>query len=180
MNGTVAANEPAAPPARSPGFWRRRLVEPVRDQLTQGITPDRLAATFAVGTVCSLLPFLGLTSLLNLVVGMALRLNQPILQTLNQLLGPLQLALILVHVRVGEAIWGAEAAQFTVGEVVRVFREESLGEFLRQFGRAGGHALTAWLVAAPVLAVGVHFALRPIFRRAAARMRRASAAAGGA
>lgn len=166
------------PPA--PGFWRRRVVQPVRDQLTQGITPDRLAVTFAVGTACSLLPFLGFTSLLNLGVGLALRLNQPILQTLNQLLGPVQLALILVYVRMGEIIWGAGGTHFTVGEVLRVFRDESIGTFLQQFGWAGVHAFTAWLLTAPLLVATLYFALRPAFRRAAARLRRASSGTAGA
>lgn len=176
------ATEPSPAPAATPasGFWRRRLVQPVRDQLTQGITPDRLAATFAVGTTCSLLPFLGLTSLLNLAVGVPLRLNQPILQTLNQILGPVQLALILGYVRVGEAIWGAEGAHFTVGEVLRVFREETFGVFLREFGWAGVHAFTAWLLTAPLLTAAVYFALRPVFRRVAARRRHASAGRAGA
>ena len=83
---------PPGPPAG--GFWRRRLLDPLRRQLVQGVTPRKLAATLAVGTVCSLFPFLGFTSLLNLAVGIALRLNQPLLQGWNQLLGPLQLPLV--------------------------------------------------------------------------------------
>ena len=55
--------------------------------------------------------------------------NQPILQALNQLLGPVQLALILVYVRGGELIWGAGPSQFTLAEMLRIFREASLGEF---------------------------------------------------
>lgn len=165
---TPTSPPPAAAP--KPGFWRRRIVEPVLAQLTQGVTPDKVALTLGVGTACSLLPFLGFTSLLNLGVGLALRMNQPILQTLNQLLGPLQLVLILVHVRVGEWLWRAEGDRFTVGEMLRVFRESSIAEFLARFGWAGIHALTAWLLLAPVLAAIVYFAVRPAIRRAAAAL----------
>lgn len=153
-----------------PGFWRRRVIEPVRTQLTQGVSPDQIALTLGVGTACSLLPFLGFTTLLNLGVGLALRMNQPILHTLNQLLGPVQLALILVHVRLGEWLWRAEGDRFTVGEVVRVFRESSISEFFARFGWAGIHALSAWLLLAPVLAVVVYFSTLPALRRAAAAL----------
>lgn len=166
---TVAATIAPAEKTR-PGFWRRRLVDPIRSQLTQGVTPDKIALTLGVGTACSLLPFLGFTSLLNLGVGLALRMNQPILQTLNQLLGPVQIALILVHVRVGEWLWRAEGDRFTVGEMLRVFRESSVAEFLARFGWAGIHALTAWLLLAPVFAVIIYFSARPALRRAAAVM----------
>jgi uncharacterized protein (DUF2062 family) len=156
-------------PSAPPGFWRRRLVAPLRAQLTQGVTPGRLALTLALGTACSLFPFLGFTSLLNLLAGLALRLNQPILQTLNQLLGPVQLALILVYVRLGERIWREPGSQFSVAEILRSFRDASFGEFLRQFGWAGVHAFTAWLVTAPLLVAAIFLATRPALRRLLAR-----------
>jgi uncharacterized protein (DUF2062 family) len=165
----VTAVDPSAADGARAGFWRRRVLGPLRAQLVQGVSPDRLALTLGLGTACSLLPFLGFTALLNLGVGLALRLNQPILQTLNQLLGPLQLALILVHVRIGEWIWGASGPRFSLTEMLQVFREASLGEFLARFGWAGVHALTAWLVLSPFVATAVTFATRPLLRRLAGR-----------
>src|SRR5687768_941875 len=111
-----------APPAQA-GFWRRRVLQPIRMQLTQGVSPDQIAATVAVGTACSLFPIFGITSFVNLGVGLTLRMNQPILQALNQLLGPLQLALILIYIRVGEFIWRSAERQLTLTEMLREFRE---------------------------------------------------------
>jgi len=176
MSTTGAAQDPSAP-AKPRGFWQRRIVQPIRTQLTQGVTADQIASTLAVGTACSLLPFLGFTSLLNLGVGLVLRMNQPILHTLNQLLGPVQLVLILLYVRLGETIWGDTGGHFTLAEMLRVFRDASLGDFLQQFGWAGIHAFSAWLLTAPLLIAAIFFPLRPILRRAAARLRPASAAA---
>ena len=168
MNVAALDASPAAPaPTPAPGFWRRRIVAPLLAQLTQGVTPDKLALTLGVGTACSLFPFLGFTSLLNLGVGLALRMNQPILQALNQLLGPLQLALIFVYLRGGELIWGAGSSQFTLAEMLRIFREASLGEFLARFGWAGVYAFTAWAVTAPLLVAALTFAVRPALRRLA-------------
>jgi uncharacterized protein (DUF2062 family) len=152
---------------RAPSFWHRRVRAPVIALFTQGITPDKVAATFAVGTACSLFPFLGFTSLLNLVVGGWLKLNQPILQTLNQLLGPLQLVMIAVYVRLGERIWGVSADRFSIAEMLRTFREATWNEFLQRFGWAGIHALTAWTVTTPVLIFALYRLLRPALRRIA-------------
>jgi uncharacterized protein (DUF2062 family) len=165
---TPAPTVPVAPP----GFWRRRFVQPVLTQLTQGVTPDRIAATLAAGTVCSILPFFGFTTLLNVGAGLALRMNQPILHALNTLLGPVQLALILVYVRGGELLWGHRGDGFTVGEMLREFRDRSLGEFLQQFGWAGVHAATAWVITSPLVAMAIYFASRPLLRRAARRLSR--------
>lgn len=173
-----AAPDSAPLPSAAPeSFWRRRVVGPIRAQLTQGVSADQIAATLAIGTACSLFPFLGFTTLLNLGVGLALRMNQPVLHTLNQLLGPVQLMLILGYVRLGEWIWGARGGHFVIGEMLQVFREASFGQFLAQFGWAGVHALTAWLVTTPLLVAALYFPLRPVLRRAARRLRRASTAA---
>jgi uncharacterized protein (DUF2062 family) len=157
----------AFPEPQRASFWQRRVVAPLLVQLTQGVTPDKLAATLAVGTACSLLPFLGFTSLLNLLVGVALRMNQPVLQSLNQLLGPLQLVLILGYLRLGEIIWRDPAMPFTVSGMVETFGGRTLVEFLRIFGRAGLHALTAWALTAPLLVAALYFLLRPAMRRLA-------------
>ena len=150
-------------------FWQRRVRDPLLALFTQGITPDKVALMLGVGTTCSLFPFLGFTSLLNLGVGLWLRLNQPLLQTLNQLLGPVQLVMILVYVRLGEWIWRAQDDQFTITEVLRVFRESSIGEFLQRFGWAGVHAFTAWALTAPLLIAAVTYAARPTLRRLASK-----------
>lgn len=155
-------------PAR-PGFWQRRFVQPVLAQLRQGVAPDRVALTLGVGTACSLLPFFGFTTLLNLGVGVALKMNQPILHTLNQLLGPVQIGLILVYVRTGEVLWGGAAHPFTLGEMFAVFRDASFADFLTRFGWAGIHALTAWLITSPFLILVITFGTRPLLRRFAAR-----------
>jgi hypothetical protein len=156
-------------PQRPPSFWQRRLIAPIRVLLTHGVTPDKIALTFAVGTACSLLPFLGFTSLLNLGVGLWLRLNQPILQTLNQLLGPLQLVLILVYVRIGEKIWGAPPMPLSVSTLIHSFRENPAA-FLQRFGWTGVHAATAWLLSVPLIVAGLNYALRPVLRRFSRRV----------
>ena len=173
-----ADDQPAPPPRR--GFWRRRLLDPVVALLTQGVTPDKVAATLAVGTACAMFPFLGTTALLCLGVGLWLRMNQPILQTLNQLLGPLHLVMILVYVRLGEWIWRAPAEdRFSIVEVITAFAELTFRDFLARFGQAGLHALTAWALTTPLLIAALYYGLRPVLRRAARlrpRIRPAAAA----
>lgn len=149
------------------GFWQRRLIDPITRQLTQGVTPRKITFTLSLGTVCSLFPFLGLTSLLNLLVGLALKLNQPILQTLNQLLTPVHLAAIFLYVRLGEWIWHAEEHRFSVAELVQSFADLPFTEFLAKFGWMGVHAFTAWALTAPLLFFAVYAPLRPIIDRLA-------------
>jgi tryptophan-rich sensory protein len=157
---------PTAP--SRPSFWQRGVLGPIRALLLQGITPNQIAFTLAVSTACSLLPFLGFTSLLNLGVGLWFRLNQPIMQTLNQLFGPVQLVLIIVYVRLGEKIWRAAPMPISVPLIVRSFRADP-GAFLQRFGWTGIHAATAWALSVPLIVAALYFPLRDVLRRFAAR-----------
>ncbi len=163
---SVAHKTKTATKSAKGSFWQRRVAGPVMALLTQGVTPDRIALTLAVGTACSLLPFLGFTALTNLGVGLWLRLNQPILQTLNQILGPVQIALILVYVRIGEKIWGAPEMPLSIGQLVTSFKDDPGGFFVR-FGWTGVHAATAWVISVPVILAVVYYPLRLLMRKIA-------------
>ncbi|WP_221032270.1 DUF2062 domain-containing protein [Actomonas aquatica] len=164
-SSSAATADSSSAPRRS--FWQRRLVDPIKRQLTQGVTPRKITFTLAVSTVCSLFPFLGFTWLLNLFVGLPLRLNQPIMQTLNQLLTPVHVPMIVVYVRLGELIWGSEEQAFSVVDMVQNFADLTFGEFLEKFGWAGVHAFTAWFISIPLLFAVVYFPLRPVIDRLA-------------
>lgn len=145
-------------------FWQRRVLEPIRTVFTQGVTPDRVALTIAVATACSLLPFLGLTTVLNLVVGLCLKMNQPIMQALNYLLGPVQVAMIVIYVRMGEKIWRAPAIPISISELLKSFRAHPW-EFIQTFGWTGIHAATAWLLSVPIIISVLYYGTRPLLRR---------------
>ena len=153
------------PPAVS--FWRRRVVVPLTTQLTQGATPDRLAFTVAVGATAAIFPLLGATTAVTLVAGLSMRLNQVVLHTINQLLAPVQLALILVYVRAGEWVWRTPADHFSVADIVRTFHQSGLGDFIRRFGWAGVHAVSAWALSAPLVVGVIYFLARPPIARLA-------------
>jgi uncharacterized protein (DUF2062 family) len=167
---------PSSPlPAATRLTWRQRAGAFLQAQLSQGATPDRLALSIGVGAACSLVPFLGFTTLLNFAVGAWLRLNQPVMQILNQLLGPVQLLLIIPYIRAGEKIWGARPVSISVRELAGSFKDDPAG-FLQRFGWTGLHAATAWALSLPLVIGGLYFLVRPVLFRVSARARAGASA----
>jgi len=150
----------------SPSLWRRRVIDPIKTQLTQGITADKIALTIAIGVACGIFPFLGFTTLLCFVVAWVLRLNQPIIHLVNQLLWPVHLPLIPLFVRAGELIYGAQPMGFKphmLHQLVEDLRHDPI-DFIDRFGRIGLYALTAWAISAPILIAVLYVLLRPFLR----------------
>ena len=130
-------------------FWRRRLVRPIVEQLTQGGSPRTIALTLAAGFALGVFPIIGATTLLCVLVGAALKLNQPVMQAANWAAAGAQLPLILFFVRVGESVVGAEPMPLNPSELVAEFNA-SPSAFMGRFGLTGLHGILGWALLVPV------------------------------
>ncbi|MGH8442363.1 MAG: DUF2062 domain-containing protein [Nevskiaceae bacterium] len=143
-------------------WWQRRVVAPIVAQLKQGITPEKIALTLALGGVIGIFPILGATTVLCAVVGIWLRLNQPIIQLVNYLVYPVQIVLLIPFYRAGERLFGAEPVPIAdVASLVTRF-SEGPWQFVLDYGLVGLYGITVWALVAPPMAAIAYFALRPV------------------
>jgi uncharacterized protein (DUF2062 family) len=147
-------------------FWRERVVGLILAQLKQGITPEKISLTIALGVTLGLFPILGATTLLCFIAGICFKLNQPVIQIVNYLISALQLALILVFVRVGEFIVRAPPTHFSISEMLQKFRQSPV-KFFQEFGMVGIHGIIGWLLIAPFLAATLYFIFLPLLKKLA-------------
>lgn len=154
---------------------RRRLVRPVVDQLTQGLSPESIALTFAIGLAIAVIPVVGTTTVLCTAAAIVFRLNQPLIQAINYLSFPLQLAFIVPYLRLGRALFGGPAVRMTAEELA-AFVTSRPAEAAGALWRVTLQALGAWVLTAPFIAAAVYFSLRPVLRAAARRLKRGEAA----
>jgi uncharacterized protein (DUF2062 family) len=156
-------NDPAVitPVPAKRTFWQRRVRDPIVAQLTQGITPEKIALTIAVGSSLGLFPLLGTTTILCFLIGMALRLNQPIIQLINQAMWPVHVPAIFWCVRFGEFIFGAEHVNL---RLMRRLLHEHPEQFFQQFGTTAIHAVVAWAIMAPFYIATVYYIALPVTR----------------
>ena len=154
---------------------RRRLVRPILEQLTQGLSPDAIALTIAIGLAIAVIPVVGTTTILCTAAAIVLRLNQPLIQAINYLSFPLQLAFILPYLKLGRLLFGGPAVRMSAEELA-AFVTSRPGEAIEALWRVTLQAVGAWALTAPLIGAAVYFAVRPALRAAARRLRPARAA----
>jgi uncharacterized protein (DUF2062 family) len=152
-------------------WWRRWLVAPVVKQLILGTTPEKIAWTISLGVVLGVFPIMGSTTLVCLLAGWLLQLNQPVLHVFKTLVYPLHLALILVFIRLGERLYGVPLISFSVPQLLARFQADPL-QFVKDFGLAAWHGVSAWLLIAPFAAVLIKMLMLPLLRRLATSLQR--------
>lgn len=152
-------------------FWRRRVLAPIVAQLRQGTTPQAIALTVAAGVVLGVFPIFGATTALCVVVAVAFRLNQPVIQAVNYLVSPLQLLMLLPFYRTGETLFGQPHVPIaSINALIERFWAGPW-QFLIDYGLVALYGITVWSLAAPALFFLVYLGLREPIRRLAARVR---------
>jgi uncharacterized protein (DUF2062 family) len=147
-------------------FWKRRIVAPIVAQLTQGVTPQKIALTIALGFMLGVFPILGSTTVLCGLAAVFLRLNQPIIQLVNYLGYPLQVALLIPFYRAGEHLLGRAPIPLSVPLLFQRFSAD-FWQFLRDFGMIAIGGILVWLILAPPISALVYFSVLPALRRLA-------------
>ncbi len=153
--------KPAAPRRT---FWQRRVVEPILVQLKQGSSPHKIALTIAVGIAAGLFPVLGFTTLLCFLLAVILRLNQPIIHLINQVLWPVHLAMVVIYIRFGAWMFGTAVLPIDPTELSHMLMH-SPREFWARFGLMGLQALCAWLLTVPFILGGIFFPMKHVLFR---------------
>jgi uncharacterized protein (DUF2062 family) len=148
-DGPLASRPPSS-------LWRRRVVDPLMGQLKQGITPEKLALSLALGLVLGCFPILGAATVLCTVAGLVLGLNQPVIQAVNQLVYPLQLALLLPQYRAGEWLFQTPSVPLSIPMLYERFAAD-WRQFLQDYGLLALQGVAVWCLAAPLVAAAVYF-----------------------
>ncbi len=148
----------------------RKLVKPLLDLLKQGVTPEKLALSIALGAVFGIFPALGWTTALCAIIAFVWRLNLPAIQIVNYFMYPVQIALLLPFFRLGEKLFGAPHLPISVPQIYAMIRANLWGA-IKFLWSTTWHAIVVWALVAPFFVALLFAVLAPTFRRVLRRQR---------
>ena len=139
---------------------------PVLDLLRQGITPEKIALSLAIGICVGVFPIIGTTTALCALAAIVFRLNLPAIQLVNYLVYPLQLALIVPFIRLGEAVFRAPHVALSLTIMLESIKH-SAWEATQTYWTSGWHAMIGWSLVGPISIQIIYLVLAPTLRRLA-------------
>ena len=145
-------------------WLRRKVRDPLVAELRQGATPEAVSAAVTVSFAIAILPVIGVTTLMCLLVGRVFRLNHVVMQIINHSSYPLQILLIVPFVRLGETVTGARHIHLTPKAIIDEFNR-SFSDFVEKFWMAYVHGMIGWVITVPLACWILHFFLRSAFRK---------------
>lgn len=153
-------------------FFQRRLLQPLLAFLKQGLTPRELALCIALGAGIGLFPVLGVSTPALTLIALLRKLNLAAIQLVSYAMSPLQLALIIPFMRLGEWVTGAEPQPMTITAGLEILAGGIL-EAIITLWDAIVHASLGWLILGPIAIYVTYRLLIPVLERAADGLRKA-------
>jgi uncharacterized protein (DUF2062 family) len=150
------------------GFFKRRLVRPILELLRQGVTPEKIALSVALGAALGVIPVLGWSTTLCAIAAIALRLNLPAIQIVNYFVYPAQIALLVPFFRRGEKLFQAPHFPISVPQIYGLF-QAGAWIAIKLLWTTIWHAIVVWGVMAPAFVGLLYVILLPVLRRALRR-----------
>lgn len=147
------------------GFLYRRIARPILDLLRQGVTPEKIALSIALGAALGLFPGIGWTTALCAIAALVLRLNLPAIQIVNYCMYPAQIALLIPFFRLGERLFRAPHLPLSSLQLQALIHA-GVWRAVRFLWTTTWHAMVVWLLAAPVLVATIYVILVPLLRHA--------------
>lgn len=147
------------------GLFRRRIARPVIELLSQGVTPEKMALSLALGLALGVFPVLGTTTGLCALAALILRLNLPAIQIVNYLVYPLQIALLIPFFRMGEKLFSSPRLPLSLAQILAMAQANFSGA-TRFLWTTIWHSIVAWCLIAPVFVAVAYVILVPLLRRA--------------
>lgn len=146
------------------GFFYRKLVRPIIELLKQGVTPEKIALSLALGAALGVFPALGWTTTLCAIAALTLRLNLPAIQIVNYFMYPAQIALLIPFFRLGEKLFRAPHLPISVPQMYAMIRV-SMWDAIRALWTTTWHAIIVWMLIAPFFVALTYAILAPLLRR---------------
>jgi uncharacterized protein (DUF2062 family) len=143
-------------------------VRPIVDLLKQGVTPEKMALSLALGAAIGVFPAIGWTTTLCAVVALLLRLNLPAIQLVNYLMYPAQIALLIPFFRLGEKLFRAPHLPISLSQIYALVHA-SVWNAVKSLWTTTWHAIVVWAMIAPFGVGLAYLILTPLLRRALSR-----------
>jgi uncharacterized protein (DUF2062 family) len=146
-----------------------KIVLPIIALLRQGITPEKIALSIALGAAIGVFPVLGSTTLLCAAAALILRLNLPAIQLVNYLMYPLQLILFVPFLDAGSRVMRTAPIALSTKQVFGMI-ESDPWRLIKILWSATLGAMTIWVVLSPLVIGIIYIALAPLLRRLGRRI----------
>ncbi len=144
-------------------FFNHKIKQPIINLLKEGLGPNELAKALTLGIIIGIIPVLGVTVTLCLIVAKLMRLNQVAIQIANYAAYPLQFIFLLPFLHFGQKVFGGNVP-LDIKQMMDLF-QSNMGQFFSQYTMVALKGVGVWAVLGLPLYFLLNFSFRFVLRK---------------
>ncbi|HKL07174.1 MAG TPA: DUF2062 domain-containing protein [Bacteroidales bacterium] len=145
-------------------YIHNKLLKPLVNFLKEGLSPEKLALSVALGITIGIIPVLGITTIMCALVAVIFRINMPAIQLINYFVYPLQLILFIPFLKMGAFIFPSEGLVFSLSFISGLLQQD-FWLAAQLFWKANLGAMIIWFGISPFLVAIIYYSIFPVFKK---------------
>lgn len=152
------------------GWVKRKFIVPILKAIKQGISIERLSVSLALGITIGLIPLYGVTTLIVGLLAVSLRLNFISMQIAHYIVHPIQIALLIPFLKLGDTLINSSNVSFTINEYLYLFKTD-FWKALDELWLINLSAIGIWLILAIPLFLILYYSLMYAIKKYTVRLK---------
>lgn len=145
-------------------YLKNRILIPFRLVPKEGVTSESLAFSITIGIIAGLFPVLGTTTLISLLLTLLFRQNILVVQSVQWLLGLVQIMLIIPFMKLGAFILNQNVIHINMHQINIAF-QPGFFSGIRTVGIFHLYAILTWIILAVPASAISYFAFKALFQK---------------
>jgi len=146
------------------GYYHHKILNPLVNFLKEGLSPEKLALSVALGFTIGIIPVLGITTLMCAFVAVIFRINMPAIQLVNYFVYPVQLILFIPLLKFGASIFNSEGLIFSISFIKQMLQHD-FWMAAQLFWKANLGAVIIWFAISPFIIAIIYYSVLPLFKK---------------
>ncbi len=138
-----------------------KLKDSIKNQMTQGATPEKLSQSLTAGILIGCFPVIGVTTLLSGLAGYFFKLNHIVIQSANYIMYPVQILLVPVYIKLTSVIVDIGDVPIRPDLIIELFKDDT-ALFFKTYAIVGVYSVILWSVFASVCFWGLNRLVLPL------------------
>ncbi|MBA7538229.1 hypothetical protein ES705_30503 [subsurface metagenome] len=140
------------------GWATRKFLLPLKKAIKEGISIERLSVSLALGIIVGLIPLYGVTTVIVGLIAISLRLNFVLMQVAHYIVHPIQIALLIPFLKMGDAVIKTSEVSFSVHQYIHLFKTD-FWSTLQELWLVNLSAIGIWLILSIPLFLALYYIL---------------------
>ncbi len=141
-----------------------KLKDSIKNQMTQGATPEKLSQSLTAGLLIGCFPVIGVTTMLSGLAGYFFKLNHIVIQSANYIMYPVQILLVPVYIKLTSVIVDIGDVPIRPGLIIELFKNDT-SLFFKTYALVGVYSVLLWSIVAPLVFFGLNRLTLPFVKK---------------